>query len=137
MGVILDSSVVIAVERRGLSPQVFLEQLALQIGDEEVALTAVSYTELVHGLYRADNEARRTKRQGFLTYLTDHLIIHAYTKEAAEIAGRIDAESRTRQITIPFPDLLIGATALSLNFSVLTVNVRHFRLIPGLNVIPF
>src|SRR5579863_5247145 len=35
---------------------------------------------------------------------------------------------------IPFPDLLIGATALSLGFSVLTANLRHFRLIPGLSV---
>jgi len=31
--------------------------------------------------------------------------------------------------------LLIGATALSLGFSLLTVNLRHFKLIPGLNVI--
>lgn len=31
---------------------------------------------------------------------------------------------------------LIGATALSLGFSLVTVNLRHFRLIPGLTVIP-
>ncbi|MGD0796083.1 MAG: hypothetical protein ABR910_00035 [Acidobacteriaceae bacterium] len=34
-----------------------------------------------------------------------------------------------------FTDLLIGATALSLGFSVMTENVRHFKLIPGLDVI--
>jgi len=34
-----------------------------------------------------------------------------------------------------FTDLLIGATALSLGFSVLTTNMRHFKLIPGLNVL--
>ena len=36
---------------------------------------------------------------------------------------------------IPFADLLIGATALSLGYSVLTVNPRHFRRVPGLAVI--
>jgi predicted nucleic acid-binding protein len=40
-------------------------------------------------------------------------------------------------VTIPFSDLLIGATALSLGFSVLTANLRHFRLIPNLDVIEF
>ena len=38
---------------------------------------------------------------------------------------------------IPFIDLLIGATALHLGYSLKTTNVRHFRLIPGLDVIPF
>ena len=38
-------------------------------------------------------------------------------------------------IIVPFGDLLIGATALSLDFAVMTVNVRHFRLIPGLAII--
>jgi predicted nucleic acid-binding protein len=40
-------------------------------------------------------------------------------------------------MTIPFADLLIGVTALELGFSVLTVNLRHFRLIPGLKVEQF
>ena len=35
---------------------------------------------------------------------------------------------------VPFADLLIGATALSLGYSVLTVNARHFGRIPGLSV---
>jgi predicted nucleic acid-binding protein len=38
---------------------------------------------------------------------------------------------------IPFGDLLIGATALSLGYKVLTGNLRHFRQIPGLSVIQF
>ena len=46
-------------------------------------------------------------------------------------------ESKGEGYYIPFADLLIGATALSLNFAVLTVNLRHFRLIPGLSVISF
>jgi hypothetical protein len=35
---------------------------------------------------------------------------------------------------IPCADLLIGATALSLGYSVLTVNARRFGRIPGLSV---
>jgi len=38
---------------------------------------------------------------------------------------------------IPFVNLMIGATALVRGYSVLTTNLKHFRQIPGLNVIPF
>lgn len=51
------------------------------------------------------------------------------------LAGRLDGEQAAKGIVIPFADLLIGATALSLGYSVLTTNIRHFRLIPGLTVI--
>ena len=61
--------------------------------------------------------------------------VYPYTKETALLAGRIDGEQQAQGVTIPFGDLLIGATALSLGFPILTVNVRHFRLIPELTVI--
>jgi len=38
---------------------------------------------------------------------------------------------------VRYADLLIGATALSLGYSVLTNNARHFRMIPGLSVMLF
>jgi predicted nucleic acid-binding protein len=65
------------------------------------------------------------------------LAVYPYTQEIALLAGRIDGEQATKGLAIPFGDLLIGATALSLGFSVLTTNLRHFRLIPGLTVVPF
>ena len=57
------------------------------------------------------------------------------TKETALLAGKIDGELQSRGEVIPFPDLLIGATALSLSYSVLTVDARHFGRIPGLSVV--
>ncbi len=53
------------------------------------------------------------------------------------LAARIDGEQQAQGVKIPLPDLLVGVTALELGFSVLTINVRHFRLIPGLNVIQY
>ncbi len=44
-------------------------------------------------------------------------------------------ESHREPLTIPFADLLIGATALLLGYSILTTNPRHFRLIPDLSVV--
>jgi predicted nucleic acid-binding protein len=50
-------------------------------------------------------------------------------------AGRIDGSLQAQGIRVALGDLLIGATALELGYSVLTGNVRHFQKIPGLDVI--
>jgi predicted nucleic acid-binding protein len=50
------------------------------------------------------------------------------------LAGKLDGEQQSRGVVIPFADLLIAATALYLDYTVLTVNVRHFRQVPGLSV---
>jgi len=60
--------------------------------------------------------------------------VYPFTKELALLAGKIDAEQQSRGVTIPFAALLTGATALSLGYSVLTGNLRHFAKIPGLSV---
>jgi len=49
--------------------------------------------------------------------------------------AKIDGEQQSRGIIIPFGDLLIGATALEVGYPMVTANVRHFRLIPGLTVV--
>jgi predicted nucleic acid-binding protein len=35
---------------------------------------------------------------------------------------------------MPFVDLLIGDTALGVGYSLLTINARHFHMIPGFSV---
>jgi tRNA(fMet)-specific endonuclease VapC len=114
-----------------------IERIVAAAGDQEAALSAVGLTELVHGLYRANTSAVRLRRQSFLDELLADLTVYPYTKEIALLAGKIDGEQQTQGVVIPFADLLIGATALSLGFSVLTINVRHFRQIPDLSVMLF
>jgi len=94
-------------------------------------------TELIHGLYRAKSPAMRLRRESFLTELLADLTVYPYTKETAMLAGKLDGEQQSKGVVIPFGDLLIGATALSLGYSVLTVNLRDFRRIPGLSVVQF
>jgi predicted nucleic acid-binding protein len=135
MGLILDSSVVIAVERRGDTVEKLIEQVISVTGDQDAALSSVGLTELVHGIYRAQTQAMRLLRQSFIDELLSDLTIYPYTKATALLAGKIDGEQQAQGVTIPFGDLLVGATALELGFPVLTVNLRHFRLIPGLKIV--
>lgn len=137
MGLILDSSVAIAAERRGDTVERLVERVVEATGDQHAALSAVGVAELVHGIYRADTIERRARREAFVEELLSAVTVYPLTAEAAKLAGRLDAEQQRRGVVIPFADLLIGATALSLGYSVLTVNLRHFAQLPDLRVVQF
>ena len=135
MGLILDSSVIIDAERRGESVERLIERIVRATGDQDAALSAVGLTEIMHGIYRASSPAIRSRRESFLNELLADLAVYPYTKETAMLAAKLDGEQQNLGVVIPFADLLIGATALALGYSVLTVNARHFERIPGLTVV--
>lgn len=56
MGVILDSSVIIAAERRGHTVRQILEQVRAVQGEIEIGLSVVTIAELIHGAYRAQTQ---------------------------------------------------------------------------------
>jgi len=92
MGLILDSSVIIAAERRGHTVERLIERIVGATGDQEAALSAVGLTELVHGLYRAHTPERRLRREAFLKELLADLTVYPYTRETALLAGKLDGE---------------------------------------------
>ena len=82
-----------------------------------------------------DRRRSRLRRESFLNELLADLTVYPYTKETAMLAGKLDGEQQSQGVVIPFGDLLIGATALSLGYQVLTGNLRDFQRIPGLSVL--
>jgi predicted nucleic acid-binding protein len=130
----LDSSAVIAGERKGLSAADLLASIRNVLGPEPVALATVSVIELEHGIWRARDAAQADRRQKFFDDLFAAVPIYPLTFDIARRAARIDAESKRKGTVIPFQDLVIGVTALEFNYAVATANARHFRMIPNLVV---
>jgi tRNA(fMet)-specific endonuclease VapC len=135
LGVVLDSSTLIDAERQQLDVAQFLKHIAARIGERKAAMCSISVAELAFGIQRANTSARRLARRSFLDDLKPSLPIYSITEETAELVGRINAEYSEKGVLIPFDDLLIGACALERGYSVGTRNLRHFRMIPGLDVI--
>jgi tRNA(fMet)-specific endonuclease VapC len=135
MGLILDSSIVIAAERRGATVVKLLQYIAFVAGNQQAALSSVGLTELVHAVYRAATPSVRSRRENFIRDLLADVEVVPFTRDTALLAGRLDGEQRAQGTTIPSMDLLIGATALEHGYSLVTVNVRHFELIPGLKIL--
>ena len=135
VGLIIDSSVVIAGERRGRTVRQILEQFKAGYGEIEIGLSVVTIVELTHGIQRAGTEERRRRRQAFVDELIRDMPVHPVTIETARLAGRIGGDQAAQGVTVAFEDLLIAATALQFGFGVATGNVRHFEQIPGLKIV--
>ncbi len=134
MGLILDTSILVASERGGVSVQDILYLARAQHGETDVGLSAVSAVELTHGIFRARSEADCERRRIYVEKALHDLIVYPVTLEIAQLAGRVEGEQAARGQSIAFEDLVIGATAY-LGFDVTTLNAKHFRAIPNLKVV--
>lgn len=130
----LDSAAAVAAERQGKNARQLLEAVALETGDDGIAVSVITVLELAHGIARADTAARRERRQPFLDDLLIGIPVQPVTVPIALRAGQIDGQSQAKGVRIPLSDLLIGTSALEIGYGVGTANVRHVQLIPGLKV---
>jgi tRNA(fMet)-specific endonuclease VapC len=135
MGLILDSTYLIAAERQGRSVLQLLESIEATFGSVDLGISVISIAELVHGAYRAQDQSRQQRRLAFIDRVCSDVPIYPMTLDIARRVGRMEAELAERGTTLAFEDLAIGATALQLGYELVTANVRHFRLMPGLKVL--
>ena len=135
LGLILDSSIIIAAERKRQTVEELLMSVGQTFGEVEIAISAVTLAELVHGVARANTPQIRETRRAFIDELKKHVPVHAITESTAEIAGQLSGEQASHGVTLPADDLLIGASAVEQGYAVATLNVRHFQKIPGLKVV--
>jgi len=130
MGIILDTSVLIAWERNAQA----LESFAERRSQEPVGLSVITAAELLHGVYRADTPARRLRRSAFVEQVLASLPLFDFDLGVARIYAELWATLEQRGTRISAHDLIIGATALARGDSVVTSNHRDFSKIPGLSV---
>ena len=135
LGLILDSSVIIAAERKRQTVEELLTSVGQTFGEIEIAISAVTLAELVHGVARANTPRIKEARRAFIDELKKHVPVHSVTDSTAEIAGQLGGEQAAKGITLPAADLLIGASAIEQGYAVATLNTRHFQEIPGLQVV--
>ena len=135
LGLVVDSGVMIAAERKGISPDEAIENLRKIVGEIPLILSSITVAEIGHGIYRASTVEVRRRRRLFLDELKATLPIHPVTEATAEIMARIGGEQAAIGINLPVGDLAIAACALELGYAIGTGNLRDFSRIPGLQVV--
>lgn len=141
MGTLIDTTVFIDLERaytRSSSTELdaVMNDLGTQIGfDEDVAMSAITASELLHGVHRA-NIRHRSRREAFVEMAIAAFPPQPFDLLAARIHAGVWADLTNRGQEIGAHDVLVAATALSIGWQVATANGRHFERVPGLQVCP-
>ena len=130
MGVIFDSSVLVYLERNLQQ----VEKILTGRENEPFGISVITVSELLHGVHRADSEKRRLKREAFVEKVIELFPLYPFDLAAARIYARVWANLAKKGVTIGSHDLMIGATCISLGFSVVTLDFRDFEKIPGIKV---
>jgi predicted nucleic acid-binding protein len=131
MGKLVDSSVIIAVERGRSDLWSVLEQFE----EEALAVSAITCSELLHGVHRAVNEVHRTRREVFVEALLARIPVVPFDTIAARTYARLWAQTAASGIQIDTHDLIIASTAMAIGFGVITRDKKSFPRIPGLEVV--
>lgn len=129
MGTLIDSSVLIAWER----DQLDLKNRLAEFPEEDFAISAITASELLHGVHRATSPARRSQREAFVEGLLSRLPILSFDLIAARIHARLSAELALKGTAVGPHDLIIAATALAKGHVVATHDERSFPKIPGMS----
>ncbi len=131
MGVLIDTSVLIQLERSGGPPRSLLDR----IGDEPAALAAITASELLHGVERASGALRRAARARWVEAVLTGFPVLPFDLEVARVHALLWADLSAQGAPIGAHDLQIAATALTHGFTVWTGNVREFGWVVGLGVV--
>jgi tRNA(fMet)-specific endonuclease VapC len=131
MGLILDTSLLVADERGKFEMTSFLRQFAR----EQPMITAITASELLHGVERTADAARRTKRQRHVEQILATVPVLAFDLDQARVHARIWAELASRGQMIGPYDLLIAAAGLGLVHRIATLNAQEFHRVSGLSVV--
>ena len=130
MAQLIDTSVFITMERQGHS----MGDLIAVAADEPVALSAITASELMIGVRRADPPRRRLQREAFVEAILENFPVLPFDLRVARVHAEVSAQLSAAGQTIGDHDMIIAATALAHGYSVLTDNLRDFHRVPGLEV---
>jgi len=131
VGTLIDTSVFIAVERGSLDPTA----LRGERDDEEVAMAAITASELLHGVHRLKPAVSRARAARFVEDLLALVPVIPFDLEVARVHARIDAELSATGKVVGDADLLIASTAVALDYRIATRDMRSFPRIKGIHVV--
>ncbi len=127
MGLVLDTSIFVAIERKTIA-------LDLSEINQQKYISPITISELLFGLYKSNNNERKLKREFFIEDTIMSIPSIPFGNKEAKVYSLIYYELKSNGINIGYPDLIIGATAIAHNCKVLTMNQRDFKRIPGLEM---
>ncbi len=100
--------------------------------DSPKALSVITYGELLYG---AENSARRNENLARIHRIAELFPVIDVTSAVMETLSSLKFSLKKSERTVGDFDLVIASTAITIGYSVVTSNQRHFEKIPGLKTV--
>ncbi len=130
MGLLIDSSIFIAHERGRIE----LTDVVRGRDEEDVFLSVVTASELLHGVHRAGEAGRRARRSAFVESILAEFPVLPIEALTARTHARLGAEMAAAGLMIGAHDLWLAATCVGRGLVMATGNEREFGRVDGLAV---
>lgn len=130
MGVLIDTSILIEAERGRLAMEPFVESRP----DEQVFLSVVTVSELLHGVHRSKTPQQRARRSAFVESIIEWFPLLEIDAATARTHALIWADLAAAGRAIGPHDLWLAASCITHGLAIATNNTREFLCVPGLQV---
>lgn len=130
MGILIDSSVFIGVERSGADVSTYIRGRE----EDDLFLSVISVSELLHGVHRAADAKTRAKRLAFVEGVLAAIPVLVVDLATARSHAQLWANMARQGTMIGVHDSWLAATCLAHGLRLATVNFREFARVPGLDV---
>jgi tRNA(fMet)-specific endonuclease VapC len=132
MGILIDTSIFVEQERGRIDIRRAIKQRGE--AEEEAFLSAITASELFHGVHRASDPGTRAKRSAQVEHVLATFRVLSVDLACARTHARLWADLAAAGTPIGPHDLWIAATAVAHGLTLATANLREFRRVPGLQV---
>ena len=123
--ILLDSSVLIELFRKKSKQDTLFYKLAQS--ENDFSISSVTYYEIGIG--------NRKNHKNYWEKLCERLMVIPFDKACADSAITIYQNLKHKNKLLDLADLLIGATAITHEMPIATLNVNHFQRIEDLTVL--
>lgn len=128
MGVLIDTNILIKYEKG----QIDLERVISGRERQEFFISVITASELLHGVWRADELSIRARRHSFVESILNNFPILPIDLSVARTHSQLWAELRRKGEMIGIHDSWIAATCITKGAQLITKNSKEFRRVPGL-----
>ena len=126
--IVLDTSILIEIERKNTHILSKLEELRKQNADS-VAITAPTYSEYLRGFIKK----KPTQKENAIRDLAHYLLLNT-TRSSCIRCAELSGELEKAGTTITDMDIVIASIVLEQNGTIITQD-KHFKYIPNFKVI--
>ena len=130
MGILIDTSIFIESERGRLD----LMRHIAETDDDDIFISVVTVSELLHGVHRAKNPAIRNRRLATTEGVVEEFTVLDIDLPTARTHSLLWADLESVGQIIGPHDLWLAATCLVRKLKIITANVREFSRVAGLHV---